>query len=291
MNIKKILILLIFAIAIVGIIAPASAAIESANKDKVYSVESKEKTVKYKITWNANGGITTGLKKTTTTYVEKGSKIGKLPIAVHMYHGFRFDKWSTKKKGGDRITINTKPTKDVTYYAQYKKFDSKNNKKKTNTEIKKEYEKEKNKQKKKDDKKTIDIIGKWRHKDDEGTSEFTFKSDGNYLQSDYDKFADMNIAREWEGSYSVKSTNSKQFFVTGISKKYRANDYRYGYYVYNHDTGKMMEGPPGQWSSWVKVATDKNGVRWYYQGFNFEYNIINGKEYLIDSGGDQYKRV
>ena len=51
MNIKKILILAIFLVAIVGIIAPASAAIESANKDKVYSIESKEKSVKYKVTW------------------------------------------------------------------------------------------------------------------------------------------------------------------------------------------------------------------------------------------------
>ena len=48
MNIKKIIVLLIFAVAIIGIIAPVSAAISSENK--VYSIESKEKAVKYKVT-------------------------------------------------------------------------------------------------------------------------------------------------------------------------------------------------------------------------------------------------
>jgi len=123
MNIKKILILAIFAIAIVGIIAPTSAAIESANKDKVYSIESKEKSAANKITWNANGG-TIGSKKTITTNVKKGSKIGKFP-ATPKRSGYTFSGWYTKKSGGSKITANTKPTKAVTYYAQWKKQQTK----------------------------------------------------------------------------------------------------------------------------------------------------------------------
>jgi len=119
MNIKKILILAIFAIAIVGIIAPASAAIESANKDKVYSIESKEKSAANKITWNANGG-TIGSKKTITTNVKKGSKIGKLPTTPKR-SGHTFSGWYTKKTGGSKITVNTKPTKAVSYFAQWEK--------------------------------------------------------------------------------------------------------------------------------------------------------------------------
>jgi len=118
MDIKKILILLIFAIAIAGIIAPASAAVDSADNNKVYSVESKEKSAANKITWNANGG-TIGSKKTITTNVKKGSKIGKLPTTPKR-SGHTFNSWYTKKTGGNKITANTKPTKAVTYYAQWK---------------------------------------------------------------------------------------------------------------------------------------------------------------------------
>jgi len=123
MNIKKILILAIFAIAIVGIIAPASAAIESANKDKVYSIESKEKSAANKITWNANGG-TIGSKKTISANVKKGSKIGKLP-ATPKRSGYTFSGWYTKKTGGSKIGVNTKPSKSITYYAQWKKQQTK----------------------------------------------------------------------------------------------------------------------------------------------------------------------
>ena len=119
MEIKKILILLIFAIAIVGIIAPASAAIDSKDNNKVLSVESKEKSGNCKITWNANGG-TFGSKKTITTNVKKNTKIGKLPAAPKR-SGYTFKGWYTKKTGGNKITKNAATTRDVTAYAQWKK--------------------------------------------------------------------------------------------------------------------------------------------------------------------------
>ena len=120
MNIKKILVILLFAIAIIGIITPVNAAIESIDsKNKVYSIESKEKSVKYKITWNANGGkIET--KKTKITYAKKGSKLGKLPTTPKLA-GYSFKGWYTKKSGGTKISENTNPKKSTTYYAQWKK--------------------------------------------------------------------------------------------------------------------------------------------------------------------------
>jgi len=124
MNIKKILMLLLFLVAIAGIIAPASAAIDSVNsKDKVVSVESKEKSAANKITWNANGGIV-GSKKTITTNVKKGSKIGKLPTTPKR-SGYTFNGWYTKKTGGTKISKDIKPTKSVNYYAQWKKQNTK----------------------------------------------------------------------------------------------------------------------------------------------------------------------
>ncbi|MCL2115759.1 MAG: InlB B-repeat-containing protein, partial [Methanobrevibacter sp.] len=104
---------------IIGIIAPVSAAISSENK--VYSIESKEKAVKYKVTWNGNGGKI-GSKKTTVTYVKKGSKVGKL--ATPKRSGYTFKGWYTKKSGGKKITKNTKPVKSVTYFAQWTKTTS-----------------------------------------------------------------------------------------------------------------------------------------------------------------------
>jgi len=120
MNIKKILILLIFAIAIAGIIAPASAAIDSADNNKVLSIESKEKTVNNKITWNANGGKI-GTKSAVLTNVKKGSKIGKFPTTPTKHKlGFKFAGWYTKRFGGTKITTATKIQKNARFFAQWK---------------------------------------------------------------------------------------------------------------------------------------------------------------------------
>ena len=105
MKIKKILVLLLFMVAIIGIIAPINA-VDSANSNKV------------KIKWDANGGKI-GTKKTTITYVKKGSKINTLPKTPKK-SGCTFEDWYTKKLGGAKISVKTKPTKSVAYYAHWK---------------------------------------------------------------------------------------------------------------------------------------------------------------------------
>jgi len=120
MNIKKITVLLLFLVAIIGIIAPVNATIGSiSSENKDYTIESKEKTVKYKITWNANGGKF-GTKKTVTSTVTKGSKLKKLATTPKR-SGYTFNGWYTKKTGGKKVTVNTKPTLSVTLYAQWTK--------------------------------------------------------------------------------------------------------------------------------------------------------------------------
>ena len=69
------------------------------------------------ITWNYNGGKIGKDTKTTTT-IKKGAKIGKLP-KTPTYTGYTFKGWYTKMTGGTKVTVSTKPAKDVTYYAQW----------------------------------------------------------------------------------------------------------------------------------------------------------------------------
>ena len=119
-DIKKILLLLVFAIAIVGIIAPANATVESIKKEnRVYTIESQEKSTSYEITWDANGGRI-GSKKSVSTRVERGSKLNRL-LTSPKRSGYTFNGWYTKKSGGKKINTNTVPNKKVTYYAQWSK--------------------------------------------------------------------------------------------------------------------------------------------------------------------------
>ncbi len=119
MNIKKILVLTLFLVAIIGIIAPINAT-DTQNIDK--TILSKEKVTKYKITWNANGGKI-GTKKTVTTSVTKGSKIGK--VTTPKRYSYSFTGWYTAKTGGKKVTTTTKmPTKNINLYAHWKKGSS-----------------------------------------------------------------------------------------------------------------------------------------------------------------------
>ena len=140
MNIKKIVILLLFLVAIIGIIAPINA-VDSANN-------------KVKIKWDANGGKI-GSKKTVTTTVNKGSKIGTLQKATRT--GYTLKGWYTKKTGGTKISKSTKLKKSTTYYAQWEKSTTKP----TTVEI------DKNK-----------IVGKWSCKT---VGDFTFNGDGSAI--------------------------------------------------------------------------------------------------------------
>ncbi len=122
MNIKKILVLVLFSIAIVGIITPINAT-DTQNIDK--TVLSKEKATKYKITWNANGGKI-GTKKAVTTSVTKGSKIGK--VTTPKRSSYSFTGWYTAKTGGKKVTSTTKmPARNLNLYAHWKKASSNKN--------------------------------------------------------------------------------------------------------------------------------------------------------------------
>ncbi|MCL2156665.1 MAG: InlB B-repeat-containing protein [Methanobrevibacter sp.] len=121
MNKRKIIILLIlfatvFCLA-TGVVSATNTVIKDKSDDKNVKIESKAKTVKYKITWKANGGKI-GTKKIKVTYVKKGSKIKKL-VANPKRSGYYFYGWYTKKSGGKLISKNTKPKKSVTYYAHW----------------------------------------------------------------------------------------------------------------------------------------------------------------------------
>lgn len=118
MNVKKILVLSLFTIAIVGIVAPTYASnVDETNMDSA-KVLTKTKTVINKITYNANGGKID--KKTSVSKnVKLGSKLGTL-ASTPKRSGYTFQGWYTKKSGGTKISKNTKPNKSVTYYAHWK---------------------------------------------------------------------------------------------------------------------------------------------------------------------------
>ena len=126
-SIKKLFIIVILLVVVVSMVV-ATASAENVAKDEKKNtgsiIGSKEKTVSYKITWNANGGKI-GTKKTTVTNVNKGSKIAKL-VTTPKRSGYTFQGWFSKKSGGKKISKNTVPTKKVTYYAQWEKTHSLN---------------------------------------------------------------------------------------------------------------------------------------------------------------------
>ena len=118
----------LFAIAIVvvmmfSLIPLGATATNTINEDTTdssdFKITTKAKAATVKVTWNANEGKI-GTKKTTTTSVKKGKKIGKLPKTPKLA-GYTFKGWYTKKTGGTKITKNTKVKKKVTYYAQWTK--------------------------------------------------------------------------------------------------------------------------------------------------------------------------
>jgi len=119
---EKIIIVLSVAMLMFLFVLAASYAetvVKNDKKDNVVLIDSKSKTVSYKVTWNANIGKI-GAKKTLTSSVKKGSKIAKLPTTPNR-SGYTFKGWYSKKSGGTKITKNTKPKKSVIYYAQWKK--------------------------------------------------------------------------------------------------------------------------------------------------------------------------
>lgn len=67
------------------------------------------------ITFNANGGTVSE----TTRHMEKGSKIGTLPVPKRV--GYIFDGWFTLEDGGEQISEDTIINSDITFFAHWTK--------------------------------------------------------------------------------------------------------------------------------------------------------------------------
>jgi uncharacterized repeat protein (TIGR02543 family) len=117
--IKKLFVLFIVSVFMISMAVTTASAVSVAKNEKntAIVIDSKSKTVNYKITWNANNGKI-GTKNTLTTTVKKGSKIKNMPNTPKR-SDYTFKGWYTKKTGGTKISANTKPSKSVTYFAQW----------------------------------------------------------------------------------------------------------------------------------------------------------------------------
>jgi len=88
-------------------------ALPNATADATYYAHFEETTLKWKVTFNPNGGICT----TDYKYVDKGAQIGTLPTATRT--GYTLKGWYTAASKGTKITTKTVINADVTYYAQW----------------------------------------------------------------------------------------------------------------------------------------------------------------------------
>ena len=160
--INKLFIILIVSVFMVSMVSATvhavSAPIEK-NKD-IIQIEAKEKKIiKYKVTWNGNGGKIAS-KKTVTTTVKKSSNINKLPTPKRT--GYTFKGWYTKKTNGKKINKSFKPTKNLILFAQWKKTNSKT----ANSRVLTSAEKK--------------LLGSWGRANSDMAAIYTFKSDGTY---------------------------------------------------------------------------------------------------------------
>ena len=193
MKMKKIVVLLFFAVAIFGLMAPINAVESSiSSENKVYSIESKKKAASLKITWNANGGKI-GTKKTTVTTVQKGSALNKL-AATPKRSGYIFKGWYTQMTGGKKIIKNTIPAKSVTFFAHWSKQPSL-----TSAEKK--------------------LVGLWRNKFiiSDATMSYAFRADGTFLFTE---------SQTWLVSGKYKVSGGKITF-SNIECKWGGEKYNY----------------------------------------------------------------
>lgn len=92
------------------------------NDGSVQIEEKYKKVSTNKVTFNANGGKI-GSKKVVSTNIKKGAKIKNFPTTPKRT-GYSFKGWYTKKTGGKKISVETKPTKNVILYAKWTKKSS-----------------------------------------------------------------------------------------------------------------------------------------------------------------------
>jgi len=121
------LLILLSTVAMFSLVTVTASELSTPQKympDNSIEIEEKyKKTSTNKVIFNANGGKI-GSKKTIAINIKKGSKIKKLP-STPKRTGYSFKGWYSKKTGGTKISTNTKPNKDVTYFAQWTKTTAK----------------------------------------------------------------------------------------------------------------------------------------------------------------------
>jgi len=123
-NLKRIfaLLLLFLSVLLFSIVSVTAATVVEQQdiNDGSTQIDAKyKKILKYKVTFNANGGKI-GTKTKVSFDINSGSKIKKLPTTPKRT-GYKFEGWYTQKSGGKKISVNTRPTTTVTYYAQWKR--------------------------------------------------------------------------------------------------------------------------------------------------------------------------
>ncbi|MCL2157191.1 MAG: InlB B-repeat-containing protein [Methanobrevibacter sp.] len=230
---KKLFIILVLSVFMISVMTTTTYAVNTGQEEKI--VEYKEKKVtSYKVTWNANGGKI-GSKKTVSTTVKKGSKLKKLATTPKRT-GYTFKGWYTKKSGGSKISVNTKPTKNVTYFAQWKK---KASSRVLNTEEKK-------------------LVGSWGENRGWLLSEqgkyITFKSDGTFVslwtKSIYVGSSQISIGKiTQKGNFKV---NNGKITTTNVKESFKKIRSGYGS-DYNNKAVKLLVMP--------YKFLDNNGLR------------------------------
>ena len=238
---KKILLALFVSILMIMTVATVNAETTPKTDDKATGdiiIESKEKSVNYKITWNCNGGKI-GSKKTVITTVKKGSKIKNL-VSTPKRSGYIFNGWYTKKNGGTKISKNTVPKMDVIYYAQWTKTG-------VASKIWGNWQ-----------------MGYWRYNNLTGKYNMTqqnyfFHANGSFQYFDID-----NTSQKFEGKYSV--SNGKVYFIE--CKHYSMS---------SSNTIKNIEKfgkkNPSKWTGpWSPVVPNRYGK------MTTEYKLVSNKD-------------
>ena len=180
-------------------------------KDNSIQIEAKYKKVSTnKITFNGNGGKINS-KNTVSININKGSNIKKFP-ATPKRTGYAFKGWYTKKTGGTKISVNTKPTKSVTLYAQWMK---KGNSKVLNSEEKK-------------------LVGTWGSSWD-GSVRYTFYADGTFIG--LTRFQSYDFGTK--GNYSLKNgiLTRKYYYSYNYARPF-GNKYGKGWGSWKYETSQ-----------------------------------------------------
>ena len=211
---KRIFILILFVSIAMFSIATVTASEVSTTQtytasDEGIQIEEKYKKVsKNKIIFNANGGKI-GSKNTVVKNINKGAKISKFPASPKRT-GYNFKGWYSKKSGGTKISVSTKPAKRVTYYAQWTK------KSNTNANI--------------DSK----LVGNWQ---DYGNHIFAFDKAGKFKYF----YLSSGVPISWtEGKY--KTTNGKIFFTEILYEPGQMYEKRYKDTVFEYKFAKDKDG-------------------------------------------------